>query len=368
MTKIQIQVDADEFWPSLKKDIRSAKECVYVQTLSFEGDSVGEALAEELSSSSAPDRRVIVDEFYTLHRINDNFLHNPKHWFDTGLRKERDKTRAMHGALEKKGIGVRLVNPTGPIGVKFLKRNHKKIIVVDDRVAYIGGMNFTEHNFAWHDMMLRIEDPKLTQFLKNDFLETWGGRNANTSHSFDGMQLYRLDGVTNRKAFQPIIDLIASAKESVYIISPYIAYPFYEALRKAVEAGAKVVLVTPDQNNWRTMREYVIWESVRAGVDLRLYQGRMMHLKAMLIDNRYLIAGSSNFDFLSSEIMPEVVAVITDEPTIAEFKRKVLHVDLQNAIPNTEKISTVRGYYHIARLKLMTTVAGALDRALTFGR
>jgi cardiolipin synthase len=368
MTKTQIQVDAEEFWPSLRSDILSAREHVYVQTLSFEGDSVGEALADALSSSSAPDRRVVVDEFYTLHRINDNFLHSPLHWFNTSLREERDKTLAMHAALVKKGIGVRLANPSGPILVKFLRRNHKKIIVIDDRVSYIGGMNFTEHNFSWHDMMLRIEDPTLARFLKDDFLETWEGRNTNTSQAFGNIRLHRFDGVTNRKAFQPIIDLIASARESIYIISPYIAYPFYEALRTALKGGAKVVLLTPDHNNWPTIREYVIWESARAGVDLRLYPGRMMHLKAMLIDDRYLIAGSSNFDFLSSELMQEIVAVITDEPTIAEFKRKVLNADLQHAVPNTERISNLRGLYHIARLKAMTAVVGALDRVLTFGR
>jgi cardiolipin synthase len=368
MTKTQIQVDADEFWPSLKSDIQSAKDCVYVQAMSFEGDSVGLALAESLAASPAADRRVIADEFYTFHRINDKFLHSPMHWFDADLRKERDKTLVMHADLEKKGVHVKLANPSGPVVVKFLRRNHKKVVVIDDHIAYIGGMNFTEHNFAWHDMMLRIESPDVNRFLKEDFLETWKQNNANTSRTFGNIQLYRFDGTTNRKTFKPILDLIASAKQSIYIISPYIAYPFFEALRKAVKGGAKVVLLTPDLNNWPTIREYVIWESTRAGVDLRLYPGRMMHLKAMLIDDRYLIAGSSNFDFLSSELMQEIVAVITDEDAIADFKRKVLQVDLQQAVPNTQRISNIRGRYQIARLKLVTSAVGALERVLTLGR
>ena len=165
MSRIKIQIDADEFWPSLQNDIRSAKDYVYLQTLSFEGDKVGHALAKELSASPATDRRVVVDEFYTVHRINDNFLHNPKHWADKEIRRERDATLAMLKALEADGVGVMLTNPSGPIVVKFLRRNHKKMVVIDDRIAYIGGINFTEHNFEWHDMMLRIEDPELSRFL-----------------------------------------------------------------------------------------------------------------------------------------------------------------------------------------------------------
>lgn len=367
---MQIQIDATEFWPSLREDIRSAKEYVYLQTLSFEGDSVGKELASELSACKADDRRVVVDEFYTKHRINDHFLHNPKRWFGgSEFHEERDKTLAMMRGLEADGVGVKLTNPSGPIVASFLRRNHKKLIVIDNRITYIGGINFTEHNFEWHDMMLRIEDSELTAFLKDDFLDTWQGEHANTSRKFgDDIELYRFDGRTNRTTFRPILDLIRSARKSIYILSPYIAYPFYEALRGAIANGAKVVLITPDNNNWVTMKKYVIWESVRAGVSLRMYQGRMAHLKAMLIDDEHLIVGSSNFDFLSSELMQEVVAVISNKQTIAEFREKVLDVDLKKTIPNEEKVSHLRGLYHISQLKLMPILVGAVEKIVTFGR
>ncbi len=369
MTRMQILIDATEFWPSLQNDIRSAKEYVYLQTLSFEGDSVGKKLAKEFSACTAADRRVVVDEFYAIHRINDHFLHNPKHWFYKEIWEERDETLAMLRGLEADGVGVKLTNPSGPIVASFLRRNHKKMVVIDNRIAYIGGFNFTEHNFQWHDMMLRIEDSELAEFLKDDFLATWQGEHANTSRKFgDDIELYRFDGRTNQTTFEPIIDMIGSAKKSIYILSPYIAYPFYAALRKAITNGAKVVLITPDNNNWRTMKKYVIWESVRAGVDLRMYQGRMAHLKAMLIDDEYLIMGSSNFDFLSSELMQEIVAVITNKQTIAEFRERVLDVDLKNTIPNKEKVSHLRGLYHISQLKLMPILVGAVEKIVTFGR
>jgi cardiolipin synthase len=367
MTRIQLQIDASEFWPSLQRDIQEAKDYVYIQSMSFEGDRVGKALAAALTACQAADRRVIADEFYTVRRINDKFLHNPKHWFDKAIWKERDDTLAMIDRLEADGVGVKLTNPSGPLSVKFLKRNHKKIMAIDDRIVYIGGLNFSEHNFEWHDMMLRIEDAELTRFLKDDFLLTWEGKHGNTSQRFDDVELYRFDGVNNRKTFRPILDMIAEAQRAIYIVSPYIAFPFYEPLRKAIANGAEVVLIAPDNNNWITMREYLIWESVRAGVDLRMYQGRMMHLKAMLIDDRTLIVGSSNFDFLSSQLMQEIVAVITDKGVIEEFKRRVLDVDLEKCTQNTERIGNLKGIYHIARLKLMPIVVGFLEKILTLG-
>ena len=63
--------------------------------------------------------------------------------------------------------------------------------------------------------------------------------------------------------------------------------------------GVSVTIVTPQINNWGFFSEYARLESTRSEIDLRFYQGRMSHLKAMLIDDQHLIAGSSNFDYLS---------------------------------------------------------------------
>ena len=56
--------------------------------------------------------------------------------------------------------------------------------MVDDRVAYVGGMNFSEHNAAWHDMMLRITDRAAVAFLREDFLSTWEGHDRKARAEF----------------------------------------------------------------------------------------------------------------------------------------------------------------------------------------
>lgn len=353
---LQIKLEADEFWPSLESDIRGAKEYAYAQVLSFEGDVAGQRVADAFKQSSAPDRRVIADEFYTIKRINDKFLPLPTNWFNREIRRERDKTLAMFEDLKANGIDYLLTNPTGLINEYWLHRNHKKIIAIDDRVAYLGGFNFTDHNFEWHDMMVRIDDPEVVRFLKDDVQHTWRGINKNKSRKFDGMEIFRFDGRTNRKTFQPIMDLMSNARESIYIISPYITYPFWDLLRKARANGARTVLIAPEVNNWKFLSEYSEWESIRSGVEVRLYPGRMVHLKAMLIDDTHLVVGSSNFDFLSCRLMQEIVAVITDRDTIEDFKKRVLEKDMQISVPSTRRVSNFRGHYVTWSFKFIEAV------------
>jgi cardiolipin synthase len=113
--------------------------------------------------------------------------------------------------------------------------------------------------------------------------------------------------------------------------SPYVTFPFYERLRAATRRGVAVTVVTPAQNNWRVFANYARLESARSGIDLRLFQPGMSHLKGMLIDDEYLVAGSSNFDYLSYRIHQELIAVITDRAVINDFRARVMLPDLANA-------------------------------------
>jgi cardiolipin synthase len=125
-----------------------------------------------------------------------------------------------------------------------------------------------------------------------------------------------------------VLQLIDGAQSSIFVESPYVTWPFYDHLRDACSRGVAVTIVTPKTNNWSRFADYAKWEATRCGIDLRLSTDGMSHLKAMLIDDRYLIAGSSNFDFLSYHVYEEIVAIITEPQVIADFRRQVLEVDL----------------------------------------
>jgi cardiolipin synthase len=327
---IDLLVNYEEFWNRLSKDIASAQQSVFVQTFAFEGDSAGKQLAAALVSSTASDKRVLADSF-TRVVLSDRFRYSPANLFDDELRNESRQTAAMMDDLKRSGIEIKFTNPYGLSPRRLLSRNHKKLIVLDDRTAYIGGINFSDHNASWHDMMLRIESEPVAGFLRDDFLSTWGGRNRVAKAEFDGLALFTADGRANRAAFQRVLDLIDGAQYSIFVESPYITFPFYERLRAATRRGVAVKIVTPGHNNWRFFANYARLESARSEIDLRLFQGGMSHLKAMLIDGETLIAGSSNFDYLSYRIHQELLAVITDPGVVKDFSRRVMVPDLANA-------------------------------------
>jgi cardiolipin synthase len=336
---LKLMVDSDEFWGALSEDIKSAQQSIYIQTFSFEGDKVGKSLAGALLSSTAGDKRIIVDD-YTKWVISDKFLYSPRNLFDVPLRQEVRETYRMIDDLERNGIQVQFTHPAGILG-KLAMHNHKKVVLIDHRIAYIGGINFSEHNFVWHDSMLRIEDASVAEALCVDFHSTWAGEKSEISQNTDGMELYSLSGYSNHELFGRILAMIEGAKEQIFVESPYITFPFLDSLGKAVRGGCSVTLITPGPNNHPILREYMLWVSARSEINIRLFK-RMTHLKAMLIDQRYLILGSSNYDYLSYQFHQEIVAIVTSPELISEYMARVFQEDIRNSIPGY-RISNMKG-------------------------
>ena len=353
----ELLINFSEFWSRLSEDIASAQQSVFVQTFAFEGDSVGKKLSQALLSSPAMDRRVLADSF-TRVVLSDRFRYSPLNLLDEELRDEARKTAAMVAELEATGVAIKFTNPYRPTPRRLLSRNHKKLIVIDGATAYIGGINFSEHNAAWHDMMIRVTDADAVAFLRGDFLATWTGRNQFERKGFVGCELFTLDGRANRKAFQTVLDLIDAAHDTIFVESPYITFPFYERLREATRRGVEVKIVTPEQNNWSYFANYARVESARSQIDLRLYRGGMSHLKAMLIDDQFLIAGSSNFDYLSYRLYQEILAVITRQEVISEFRQRVMLPDLANSVAVNCRASSIDKHWLTFQTRL-------LDAALT---
>ncbi len=337
----ELLVNFNEFWTRLSADIASAQSSVFVQTFAFEGDSVGRKLSQALLSCAATDKRVLADSF-TRIVLSDRFKYSPANYFDKELRQEARQTSAMMSELRSAGVQIRFTNPYGVSPRALLSRNHKKLIVIDAVVAYIGGINFSEHNAAWHDMMLRIDNPDAVKFLAEDFASSWSGKDRLAHFHAGDLELLTLDGRQNRPAFQRVLDLIDGAQDSIFVESPYITFPFYEHLREATRRGVDVKIVTPEANNWSYFAKYARLESSRSQIDLRLYRNGMSHLKAMLIDDQYLVAGSSNFDYFSYRIYQEIVAIFTDTRLITDFRERVLLPDLANSVVTDCRASELR--------------------------
>ncbi len=326
--KIQLLVDAPEFWAQLRKDLRHAERSAYIQTFTFEGDRVGVALARALEGSPAIDRRLLVDRYSLLYH-SDRIIPGPA-WLDRAFRREVMLTHRWAGRLRAGGVGVRFSNPLGPSPANLVRRNHKKIAVFDGRIAYLGGINFSEHNFAWHDLMFRVECDELAEVLAQDFLATWEGRPLARTVEVGPLAVISLNGKSNADRMRPVLDAVAAASRSIDVVSAYLSTPFTDHLAAARARGLRVRVLTPGRNNKANLARHILEAAHRHGFEVHRCTG-MSHMKAMVIDDELLVVGSSNFDFMSYHLLEELVVMTRDRDMLAAFLARAWEPDLAGA-------------------------------------
>lgn len=357
MMTFELLVGGGDFWNRAAGDIARARRRVRAQAMSFEGDSAGLAVARALIDSPAKDRRVLVDD-YTRLNINDLSVRSWKGRRDGALREEVAETAKMFQRLVAAGVPVRVTNTVGKLGAGYPARNHKKLIVADN-VAYLGGINFCEHNYAWHDFMLRLESAEAADFLTEDFDATFESRVRPGRLDLDGLSLASLDGRTNRQAFAPLYLALAEATREIIVLSPYLTFPFTDHLDAARRRGVAVRLITPWASNKTLVRNALLRAAERGGFETLLLP-KMSHLKALLIDDKALVIGSSNFDFVSLAAEEELIAIISAPPLIAEFRRRIIDPALAEALPvGVHKVSPLAGVGAQLILKIADQVARA---------
>lgn len=360
---IELLVDSGDYFRRMKEDLASARNYVLAQALSFEGDAVGLAMGDLMLASTAPDRRVVIDSF-TRHVVNDRLVWTPRSLLDRSLRAEVRETRHMIDRLRNGGVRVRFSGPAGRFLERLPARNHKKLVAVDDRVAYVGGINFSDHNFLWHDLMLRVEDPGFVRFLRKDFEGTWNGRQRASQWALPGMVLHSLDGETNEEAFARVFALIDAATKSLFVECPYVNGPFLERLAAARRRGVSVTVVTPENNNFGLCRDAMIWHAGNSGFDVRFYPDRMTHMKALLVDATVLVVGSANFDVLSYRFQQEFMAIVTDRTLVEDFTKRVVDEDLRRSTPCRHIQGSTAARITEARLRALDRLSAWWRRAL----
>lgn len=353
----ELLVGAEDFWARAAGDIAGARRRVMIQAMSFEGDVAGHAAARALTDSVAVDRRVLVDD-YSRHNINDKSVRSWTGRRNRGLLDEVAATASMFRRLVEAGVPVRVTNPMGRWGRGYPARNHKKLIVADD-VAYLGGINFCDHNYAWHDFMLRLEDAAAADFLAEDFAATFAGRARAAASNHPDLRLVSLDGRNNGAALAPVYKAVAEAEREITVLSPYLTFPFTDHLTRARRRGVTVRLMTPWANNKTIVRNALLSTAAQSGFDVTLLP-RMSHLKALLIDGETLIVGSSNFDFVSLAAEEELMAIITDAALIADFRRGIINPALEEALPpGDHRISSFAATTSSLVLRLADPIARA---------
>ncbi len=235
--------------------------------------------------------------------------------------------------------GVQL-HETLPVGIfrrrmaRIDLRNHRKLAVIDGRIAYTGSQNIVDadyghKNLAWHDMMARLDGPAVLE-LQAVFLADWY---FDTDELLDGDDVFPDPPVAGTTPVQTlpsgpsyptenyqrmVVAALYGAREHVILTTPYFVpdEPFMQALQVAVLRGVEVELIVPKRSDrWlvaAASRAYY-GELLDAGVKLHLYNAGLLHSKTMSIDNAVAFLGTSNFDIRSFALNFEVNLLLYDK-------------------------------------------------------
>ncbi len=314
----KIYLGAAAFMDALRIESTRANR-FYVQAMTFEGDEAGAQLIDILLASPAKDKRLLIDSFSKVV-VSDHFVYSLKYLHDAHFRQEVLNTYALIKKAKAGGVKVQFTNPVGVLMNRYPLRNHKKMVILDD-LAFLGGINFSDHNFGWHDMMIGIDDHAICEELAVDFLETWVGTNQSKKVDLTNSTLFFLNGRKSKNLYGEIFDELAQASE-ITVISPYVSGSFLDVLNAAGAKGTDVRIISTGANNKSLMQRNLMHSSRSGNFNLHI-RPAMSHMKAILVDENKLIFGSSNFDIISYYFEQEVLVSSQDQELIADFKVNV---------------------------------------------
>lgn len=322
-------VNAPEFVAAVEPAILQARRRVLVQVMTFEMDSVGRHIWNLLARSPAEEKVLCVDAFSTA-KISDDLVFSPRFLLDPEFRREVRDTRRLLRQDERDGVRIVVTNPMGCLWRKFPIRNHKKMMVVDGQ-AFLGGINLSEHNFRWHDLMMQARCTSLVDALARDFYDTLNGINSSRVVSTSVGRLFFLDGRRSRQEYEVLFAAMERAERSVDVITPYVSDPLLGRLAQ-LPAAVRVRVINPAHNNKAILQQDLFRAASGSNLEVLLYQPEMCHVKAVLIDGTQLILGSCNFDFVAYDLQQEVV-LCTDNPALVDqFRDRVLEPMLAQSV------------------------------------
>ena len=266
--------------------------------------------------------------------------------------------------LRDGGIGVLEFNPVNPFKARgswrLAKSDHRKILIVDGRVAFTGGINISkvyssglsarskgkDAQLPWRDTDVQLEGPVVAEFQKM-FLETWSRQNGGDlparnyfpdpreeGHALVGA-LGSAPGTANRITFVMYVAAITFAENSLHMTNAYFVpdRQAVEALVGAAKRGVDVKIILPGTSDSALVRsagEYFYSGLLKAGVKLYKRRDALLHAKTLVVDGVWSTVGSTNMDYWSSSSNDEVNAVVLS-PEFAVAMEGMFTTDLEGS-------------------------------------
>ncbi|NOY50426.1 MAG: phosphatidylserine/phosphatidylglycerophosphate/cardiolipin synthase family protein [Chlorobi bacterium] len=330
MTKIsepyQLFSEPLRYYNAMVEDIELATKYIYIETFRIGNDVIGERFRRALTSKAKQGVEIkILIDYWGAGSADHNFF---KELIDAGGELRLFKKIRFNTDLFTKGH----------------RRNHRKLLLIDDEISWIGSSNLTDYNLNWRESMLRMKTSITETFVKL-FMEDYRMYNKykfNIAYKTrlvkdNGFEIVRdVPSITFKRINQKLITLIKNAQKRVLVETPYFLPGFMlrKAMTDAAKRGVEVVVIIPkrsDVNLIDILRNKYLGPLYQKGVRFNFYEANNLHAKLMLVDDRISAIGSSNFDYRSFRYMFEIM-LFTKNSDIAAQVKVHIYKTLQNSV------------------------------------
>lgn len=314
--RVTLLNDGSEMYAALIAALHRARHSILMEYYAFDDDRIGRAISDLLIRKARNGVRVLF-----IYDLVGSWM--PPHGV---LRR-----------LKRAGVEVRpfrsfdIMHPLDSLRV----RNHRKVTIIDCRVAFVGGINIARRYLEgnelgrWRDEHLSLEGEvvaELYDLFRRDWLHVGGRwpreiqplRHVATERDL-AVQLIRSQaGPTRRHIEQALLSLLDGARREVLLTTPYFVPtpPLLEAMCRAAERGVRVRLMLPARGDLRVVAwaaEEPVRRLLHAGGEVLQYEGGFLHTKMAVADSRVALLGTANLDYRSLRTNWEVATLIFDE-------------------------------------------------------
>lgn len=327
--RVELLMNGHDKFVDLFEAIRGARHHIHLEYFNFRNDSIANALFDLLAQKAAEGVKVRA-LFDAFGNWSNNRPLKKKHLED----------------IRRRGIEIVKFDPiTFPWFNHAAHRDHRKIVVIDGKIGYTGGMNIADYYIKglpkigeWHDIHVRI-DGDAVRYLQGIFLTMW---NRETGQHVGGPEYFpdtpqlpdsiaeeimivdRTPRETPRSISRAYAASIRSADSLIRIVNPYFVptKSIQEALKHALKKGTEVEIMVPQVSDVPFTPEaafYILHKLMKRGAKVYLFNGGFHHSKVMMVDGSFCTVGTANLNSRSLRYDYETNAFIFDPETTAEL-------------------------------------------------
>ena len=353
--RIKLLENGDQYYPAVFAAIDKAQSRVFLETFIWFEDNVGRKLHSVILRAAQRGVHIeVLLDGYGSPDLSDEFV----------------------GELTSAGVVFRYYDPRPPLlGMRtnVFRRMHRKIVVVDDQVAFVGGINYSAEHMsdygpeAKQDYAVQVEGPvvqDILQFVVENLpgkaaVRRWWKRRHRAEENTKPGEAQALfvwrDNEEHRDDIERhYLKMLTNARREVIIANAYFfpGYRLLHAMRNAARRGVRVKLIVQGEPDMpivtvgaRLLYNYL----VKGGVEIYEYRRRPLHGKVALMDDHWVTVGSSNLDPLSLSLNLEANLIIHDREFNQTLRDNLTAIIAEDCVRVDESMVPKRTWWNLGK-------------------